>query len=65
MILLKINPEYITLLPFKCDTPRAVDVDAIALGHTVESMEVESRHVQIRQGLGVVQGAETPQATHV
>jgi hypothetical protein len=63
MILLKINPEDITLLPFKGDTPGAVDVDAIASGHTMEAMEVESGHMQIRQGLGMVQGVETPQAT--
>jgi hypothetical protein len=65
MILLKINPEDITLLPFKGDTPWTVDVDAIALGQTMEAMEVESGHVQIRQGLGIVQGVEAPQATHL
>jgi hypothetical protein len=65
MILLKINPERITFLPLKCDAPRTADVDAIALGHTMESMEVKSGHVQIHQGLGVVQGVEAPQATHL
>jgi hypothetical protein len=31
----------------------------------MESMEVESGHVQIRQRLSVVQGVEAPQATHL
>jgi hypothetical protein len=65
MILLKIYPEDITLLPFKGNTPWTVDVDAIALGHTMESMEVESGHMQIRQGFGMVQGVKAPQATHL
>lgn len=45
MILYKINVEGIAVLPFKGDAPRAVDVYAISLWHTVQAVEIEARHV--------------------
>jgi hypothetical protein len=45
MILLKIDPQGITALPLKRDTPRTINVDAVALGQTMKTMEIEAWHL--------------------
>jgi 7,8-dihydro-6-hydroxymethylpterin-pyrophosphokinase len=49
MILLKIDPQGITALPLERDTPRTIDVDAVALEQTMKTMEVEAWHLKICQ----------------
>ena len=49
MILLKIDPEGITILPFERDTPRAVDVNTITFGYPLQTVKVKPRYIQVCQ----------------
>ena len=44
MILLKIDPECIAILPFERDTPRAIDVNTITL-YPLQTVKVEPRYI--------------------
>jgi hypothetical protein len=45
MVLFEVNIPRVGVTPFKRDTPRAVDVQAIALRLSPERMEVKARDV--------------------
>ena len=45
MILLKIDPECIAILPFERDTPRAIDVNTITFGYPLQTVKVEPRYI--------------------
>ena len=49
MILLKMDPECIAILPFERDTPRAIDVDTITFGYPLQTVKVEPRYIQVCQ----------------
>ena len=49
MILLNIDPECITILPFECDAPRAIDVNTITFGYPLQTVKVEPWYIQVCQ----------------
>ena len=49
MILFQIYSQGLSLKPLKGETPRAVNVNAVALGDPLEAMKIESRNIQIHQ----------------
>ena len=65
MVLLKVNSAYLVIFPFERDAPRAVDVNAVALGSPVEAVEIEARYTQVRQRLGLIQSLQPAQTTRL
>jgi hypothetical protein len=45
MILFKIDPQRIAVIPLERDAPRTVDVNTVTSGRPLKAMEVEPRHV--------------------
>jgi hypothetical protein len=41
MILFKIDPQHLTLLPLKCNTPWAVDVDTVTFRYSLKAVKIE------------------------
>jgi hypothetical protein len=53
--LLEVDPHPVSVLPLERQTPRSVDVHAVADGPTLPPMEVETRHVEVREERGLVE----------
>ena len=49
MILLKIAPECITILPFERDTPRAIDMNTITFWYPLQTVKIEPLYIQVCQ----------------
>jgi hypothetical protein len=54
MILFKVDPDSIPIIPFKSDTPRTVDVDAITPGSAAKGMKIATWYFEVSQGLCVI-----------
>jgi len=54
MILFKVDPDSVSILPFKSDTPGTVHVDAITPGSTAKGMKIETWYFEVSQGLCVI-----------
>src|SRR5579864_6098076 len=61
MILLQIDPQRRTVLPFEGDAPGAVDVDRVTLRPAAQGVEVETRLDKLRQRCRVMQRIEPDQ----
>ena len=48
VVLLDVNPHRVAVLPLERQTPRSVDVHAVADGPTLQPMEIEPWHVDVR-----------------
>ena len=48
MVLLEVNQHSVSVLPLERQTPRSVHMHAIADGPTLQSMEIEPWHVDVR-----------------
>lgn len=63
VVLLQINTNGVVFVPFKGDSPRPVDLDAIALYCASKGMQAVSRDIQIIHIVGMVDGVQAGQAT--
>jgi hypothetical protein len=57
-ILLQIDPEGCSFDPFKCDAPRSIHMDCVALGLATESMKVEPWLPQLVERRRCMQGVQ-------
>ena len=65
MILLKVDPEGLGLLPLECDAPRSVDVDRIALRLSMKSVKIEARLPQTIERASRIESVEPYQRATV
>jgi hypothetical protein len=54
MILFKIDPQSLPLFPLKGYGPRAIYVYTVTPRESPKSMEIESRHIHLLQGLCLI-----------
>lgn len=47
MILFKVDPDSVSVIPFKSDTPGTVDVDAITPGAAAKGVKIETWHFEV------------------
>jgi hypothetical protein len=59
VVLLKINSGCVLTVPAEGDTPRTIDVDAVALWFPMQRMEVEPWNVHILRTLNLLEQVET------
>jgi hypothetical protein len=45
MILFKIDPQRLAILPLERDAPRTVNVNTVTFRHPLQAMEIESQYV--------------------
>jgi len=63
MVLLQINLPRVSIVPFECDAPGAVDVKTIAERLAPERMEVEAGDVKIAQRRRMLERVQPPEYT--
>ena len=63
MVLLEVHPHRVSALPLERQTPRSVHMYAIAGGPTLQSMEIESWHVDVRGKSRLVEHIQADQRT--
>ena len=64
MVLFQINPNRLTIFPFKCDAPRTINKDAVTFRSAVQRMQTEARQVQVSQYFSLIQSfkpSQTPE----
>ena len=52
MMLLEVNRQCVPVFKFKGQTPRAIDMDRIALRLPFQWIKIEARHIQFLQACG-------------
>ncbi len=58
MIVLKVHPPGIAILPLEGDTPRTVDMHAVPFRLTSQSVEVEAGNFKVSRSGGCVQNVQ-------
>ncbi len=63
MVLFKIEPQSLTVLPREGDAPGAVNMDTVSCWYSVKAMKVKAWHIDFIQCFSLIENLQPTEAT--